>query len=122
MVFVICPKAGSSKSEIRIRKRHELFIVVVADFALVVEDHSRAVFAGASRPISQSKGVRIPHAASWDELNAQLEADCRQRRGCGLHGHAETIGERFDRDRTAILPLPPTPYEACENATVRVSS
>jgi transposase len=66
--------------------------------------------------------VPIPHASSWDELNAHLEADCRQRRERRLRGHTETIAERFERDRAAMLPLPPTPYEACEKVTVRVSS
>jgi hypothetical protein len=66
--------------------------------------------------------VPIPHASSWEELNAQLEADCRRRRQRRLRGHTETIAERFDRDCAAMLPLPPTPYEACEKVTVRVSS
>jgi hypothetical protein len=34
----------------------------------------------------------------------------------------ETIGERFVRDRAAMLPLLPTPYEACEKVPARVSS
>jgi transposase len=66
--------------------------------------------------------VPIPHAARWEELNARLEADCRHRRECRLRGHTETIGERFERDRAAMLPLPPTPYEACEKVAARVSS
>jgi Mu transposase-like protein len=66
--------------------------------------------------------VPIPRAASWEELNTKLEADCRRRRECRLRGHTETIGERFVRDRAAMLPLPPTPYEACEKVTARVSS
>jgi len=66
--------------------------------------------------------VPIPRAASWDELNAQLAADCLLRRERRLRGHTESIAERFVRDRAAMLPLPPTPYEACEKVTVRVSS
>ena len=66
--------------------------------------------------------VPIPHASSWEELNAQLEADCRQRRQRRLRGHSETIAERFERDRAAMLSLPVTPYEACEKVTARVSS
>jgi transposase len=66
--------------------------------------------------------VPIPHASSWEELNARLEADCRKRRERRLRGYTETIAERFERDRAAMLPLPPTPYEACEKITVRVSS
>ena len=66
--------------------------------------------------------VPIPRASSWEELNAHLEADCRKRRERRLRGHTETIGERFERDRAALLPLPAAPYEACEKISARVSS
>jgi transposase len=66
--------------------------------------------------------VPIPRAGSWEELNARLEADCRKRRERRLRGHTETIGERFERDRAALLPLPAAPYEACEKISARVSS
>jgi hypothetical protein len=66
--------------------------------------------------------VPIPQAGSWEALNAQLAADCRARRARRLRGHTETIAERFERDRAAMLPLPATPYEACEKVTVCVSS
>jgi len=62
--------------------------------------------------------VPIPHVSSWEELNAHLQADCRKRRERRLRGHAETIGERFERDR-AMLPLPAVPYE---KISARVSS
>ena len=66
--------------------------------------------------------VPIPRASSWDELNVRLEADCRARRQRRLRGHSETIAERFERDRAAMLTLPIAPYEACEKVTARVSS
>ena len=39
-----------------------------------------------------------------------------------LRGHAETIGQRMERDLDALLPLPAVPYEACEKQASRVSS
>jgi len=39
-----------------------------------------------------------------------------------VRGEQETIGERFERDRAALLPLPQVPYEACEKRTARVNS
>jgi hypothetical protein len=60
--------------------------------------------------------VPVPRVSSWEELNAYLEAQCRQRRERRLRGHTETIGERFERERVAFLPLPASPYEACESA------
>jgi hypothetical protein len=66
--------------------------------------------------------VPIPRVSSWEELNTRLEAESRKRRLRRLRGHTETIGERFERDHRAMLPLPAAPYEACEKITGRVSS
>jgi len=66
--------------------------------------------------------VPVLRMSSWDELNAYLEAQCRQRRERRLRGHTETIGERYERDRAAFLPLPAAPHEACEKVATRVSS
>jgi transposase len=66
--------------------------------------------------------VPIPRFASWEELNAHLERKCSERRGRRLRRHRETIGERFERDRQAFLPLPAAPYEACDKRSTRVTS
>ena len=66
--------------------------------------------------------VPIPRFASWEEFNEQLERKCRERRGRRLRRHTETIGERFERDRQALLPLPAAPYEACDKRSTRVTS
>jgi len=58
----------------------------------------------------------------FSELNAYLERKCGERRGRRLRRHKETIGERFERDRQALLPLPSAPYEACDKHTTRVTS
>ncbi len=64
----------------------------------------------------------IPRAASWEELNNQFVREAMARRAQRLRGHKETIGERFERDRAALLPLPAARFEACDKTTVRVSS
>jgi transposase len=66
--------------------------------------------------------VPIPHAARFAEFNAYLLEGCRRRFNDRLRGHAETIGERLERDRGALLPLPPAPYDACEKQAARVNS
>ena len=66
--------------------------------------------------------VPIPRLGSWEELNRYLLEQCRKRRERRLWGHQETIAERFERDRAALLPLPAVPYEACEKRTAKVSS
>ena len=66
--------------------------------------------------------VPVPRMGSWEELNVHLLDQCRKRRAQRVWGHRETIGERFERDRAALLPLPAAPYEACEKRTAQVSS
>jgi transposase len=66
--------------------------------------------------------VPIPRLGSWEELNQYLLEQCRKRRERQLWGHQETIAERLERDRAALLPLPAVPYEACEKRTAKVSS
>ena len=66
--------------------------------------------------------VPVPRCASWEELNTRLLEQCQKRRKERLRGHQQTIGERFEKDREALLPLPVTPYEACDKRTGRVSS
>ena len=64
----------------------------------------------------------MPRFASWEALNAHLEEFCRRRMADRLRGHDETIGDRLERDRQALLPLPPAPYDACDKRATRVSS
>jgi len=66
--------------------------------------------------------VPIPRSPSWDAVNAGLEAQCRKRQNDVLRGHKETIGERLQRDLAAMKPLPGAPFEACAQASGRVSS
>ena len=66
--------------------------------------------------------VPVPHAVSFDDLNAMLEERCRARQRDHAGRHAETIGERLVADRAALQPLPAVPLEPCEKRSGRVSS
>jgi transposase len=66
--------------------------------------------------------VPRPRFATWDAFNAWLEEQCCKRQSDILRGHRETIGARLQRDLEAMMPLPPAPFEACDQATGRVSS
>ena len=66
--------------------------------------------------------VPLPRFATWDDFNAWLEEQCRRRQADVLRGHSETIGQRLQRDLEAMMPLPAAPFEACDQATGRVSS
>ena len=66
--------------------------------------------------------VPIPRFATWDEFNAHLEEQCRKRQADVLRGRSETIGQRLARDLAAMPELPAAPFDACDQATGRVSS
>jgi transposase len=66
--------------------------------------------------------VPVPQRASWDDLNAGLEEQCRKRQADVLRGHTETIGQRLERDLAAMADLPPAPFDACDQAAGQVSS
>jgi hypothetical protein len=66
--------------------------------------------------------VPIPTAAGFTELNARLERRCLDRLSDRLRGHAESIGERLERDLAALQPRPLVPFEACDRRPARVSS
>jgi transposase len=66
--------------------------------------------------------VPVPVCASFAELNAQLERCCLDRLDHRVRGHAETIGERLERDLAALQPRPPAACEACERRATRVSA
>lgn len=64
----------------------------------------------------------VPSASSYDELNAKLEAHCREEWDRRAGQHSETIGERLMADLAAFRALPQGTFEACEKRTSRVSS
>ena len=66
--------------------------------------------------------VPIPVCASFAELNAHLERRCLDRLDDRVRGHAETIGERLERDLAALQPRPPAAYDACDRRATRVSA
>jgi transposase len=66
--------------------------------------------------------VPLPRFPSWEAFNASLEEQCRKRQGDVLRGHTETIGTRLDRDLEVMSALPPAPFDACDQASGRVTS
>ena len=66
--------------------------------------------------------VQIPQFATWDAFNAWLEELCRKRQRDRLRGESETIGERLRRDLAAMRLLPVAPFDACDQASAKVTA
>jgi hypothetical protein len=64
----------------------------------------------------------VPHAASFDALNAALEERCRARQAERAGRHEQTIGERLVADQAVLRALPEAPFEPCDKRPAKVSS
>lgn len=63
----------------------------------------------------------VPHADSWDHLNAELLRRCRAERERRLRGETQTIGELWAEEKSVLLALPPHAYECCRWTPARVN-
>ena len=66
--------------------------------------------------------VPVPRVESFAALNAHLERRCLERLDHRVRGHAESIGERLERDLDALQPRPPVPFDACDHRPARASA
>ena len=66
--------------------------------------------------------VPFPRAGDFDELNAMLEARCRERQSKTLRGSDAPIGARLKADQAVFQDLPATPFDACDKRPGRVTS
>jgi transposase len=64
----------------------------------------------------------VPHAASFEALNAMLEERCRARQNERAGRYEQTIGERLEADKAALRDLPATLFEPCHKYATKVSS
>ncbi|MCH5372490.1 MAG: IS21 family transposase, partial [Planctomycetes bacterium] len=55
----------------------------------------------------------VPRMKDLAELNAYLRHCCLEDRHRVVSGKEGTIGQRFEEERTAALPLPPRSFDAC---------
>ena len=66
--------------------------------------------------------VPLPRVRTIDELNVRLLNACEKRKVAVLRGKKESIGDRLDRDRQALMPLPTDVFDPCEKVSTSVSS
>ena len=66
--------------------------------------------------------VPIPHFATWEAFNLWLEERCRKRQSDVSRGHGDSIGQRLARDLDAMMDLPASPFDACDQSSGQVNS
>jgi hypothetical protein len=65
--------------------------------------------------------VPIPKVASFAELNRLLLAECQQDDRRQVDGQSVTIGEAWELERHALLPLPARDYQCCVTRPVSLT-
>ena len=65
------------------------------------------------RVLQRQWATPVPQVVNLASLNLQLRVRCLREADRTVEGRAETIGQRFARDRAEALPLPAYPFDAC---------
>jgi hypothetical protein len=64
----------------------------------------------------------IPQYATWEAFNLWLEDQCRKHQADVLRGHGDGVGQRLARDIEAMMDLPASPFDACDQARGQANS
>jgi transposase len=65
------------------------------------------------RVLQRQWATPVPQVSNLASLNLRLRDCCLRDADRTVEGRAETIGQRFARDRACALPLPAYPFDAC---------
>jgi hypothetical protein len=65
------------------------------------------------RVLQRQWATPVPQAADLSALNATFRARCVAEVSRTVAGHADSIGQRFERDRAEAVTLPARPFDAC---------
>jgi transposase len=65
------------------------------------------------RVLQRQWATPVPQAADLSALNATFRARCVAEVSRTVAGYADSIGQRFERDRAAAVTLPARPFDAC---------
>jgi len=65
------------------------------------------------RVMQRQWATPVPNVADLSALNAKFRARCLEESNRTVAGYAESIGQRFARDRDTALALPAHPFDAC---------
>jgi len=91
-------------------------------FCRVARPNEKGVVEGVVKYSRLNFMVPVPEVKDLDELNAQLAKKCREELKRRLRGKTATKKELLREDRSAFLPLPQAPLDACRKVSTRASS
>jgi transposase len=72
------------------------------------------------RVLQRQWATPVPRCVDLAALNTYLRQRCAGEAGRTVAGYAESIGQRFARDRAQALPLPAHPFDPCVSQAAQV--
>ena len=91
-------------------------------FCRVARGNEKGVVEGIVRYSRANFLVPVPQVRTLDELNARLEASCREDRKRRLRGQDQTKDALLIEELAVMRELPATPFEACRVQATRASN
>jgi transposase len=114
-------KAGRPRHEVQAFVAFRSHYLFSSHFCTVGEGHEKGQVESSVGYTRRNAMVPLPEASSYADLNEQLRERCLKEDHRQVAREAQTIGEAWQQERTALLPLPPSDYECCEMKTVRLT-
>ena len=93
-----------------------------ADFCALGKGNEKGKVEGGIKYSRRNYLTPIPDCVSWEELNSYLVRRCIDRRDQKQAKQSESIGDRYLKEKSHLLPLPSDKYESFETKLVKVNS
>jgi transposase len=91
-------------------------------FCRVRRANEKGVVEGVVKYARLNYFVPVPEVESFEELNAYLEQRCREDLARTVRGKGASKQALLDEERSAFLPLPAAPFDACREASTTTNS
>lgn len=91
-----------------------------SEFCAPGAGHEKGLVEGLVGWVRRNVLVPIPHADSWDAINARLRERCIEYGKHRIDGRTKTVGEEFANEQKRLLCLPEKPFETCRIQECRV--
>lgn len=121
LVFDKTRKRGRTRQEARAFTSFRSYYLFESHFCQVAKGNEKGGVEGSVGYTRRNFMVPLPTATTFEDLNQQVLERCLQEDTRTVAREHETIGEAWEKERSLLLPLPPSDYECCDMVSVRLT-
>ena len=114
-------KRGRTRQENRSFTSFRGYYLFESHFCTIAKGNEKGGVEGSVGYTRRNFMVPLPTATSFEDLNQQVLKRCLQEDARVVARETQTIGEAWEKERSLLLPLPPSDYECCDMVTVRLN-